>query len=497
MQDELSPGVRALPLGPRTLIWSDRTGRGLWDAPAVRGTLRSGDGPPALLARLAALGLAPGGPPIGARIPCRSHWALLLPSESALWCADPTRPTPGGFAWRGLPLDPDEVALWRAFNGARSLDAAAREAGCGPARAATFASRLTRFEVQALQLRALPVRPGDPGLFRLAAAPRPVGPRLAHQVDPSGGTDLARWHAEEIHDAATHFDLVETTVAHAFEHPHPALGGLGFGARLQDRLALSGAVGAGGLLVEVGPGTGALAAAWMARAAETGRTPARYLRIDAAPALLAAQATRAPGTEGRRGLAEALPLPDGSVDFLLSNEVIADLRACPEDAAVRELRARYGIPALPSGARYNLGTWRFLEEIARVLRPGGRAYVSEFGDLDELPTETTHLDHPEVSIHFGHAAAVARALGLRADVVRLDRLLGADLHATWLSRPSVGGLRALMARDGAHLEARAWTRHTAPLPQPVEGLVEVPITRDGPGPVMTRFQALLLAKRGA
>lgn len=483
-----------MALGPRTLLWSDATGRGLWDSPAARAVLAGGDGPAALVARMAALGLGPGGPPLPERVPCRGHHALLLPDEPTLWCADPTRPTPGGYAWRGLPLAPHEPALWRACNGARRLDAVAAAAGVPLPAALAFAARLTRFEVQALQLRALPPRPSDPGLSRLAAPPRPRGNRLGHQLDAQGGTDLARWHAEEIRDPQTHFDLVETTVAHAFEHPHPALGGQGYGARLHDRLALSGPVGAGGLLVEVGPGTGALAAAWLARAGQTGRSPHRYLRIDAAPALLAAQAARAPETEGRHGLAEALPLDDASVDFVLSNEVIADLRAAPDGDAVRAARARHGLARLPEGARYNVGTWAFIEEIARVLRPGGRAFVSEFGDLDELPTETTHLDHPEVSIHFGHARAVARSCGLEAEVVRLDHLLGADLTAPWLSRASVGGLRALLARDGAHLEARAWTLATAPRPQPIEGLREVPISQDGPGPVMTRFQALLLRK---
>ena len=79
-------------------------------------------------------------------------------------------------------------------------------------------------------------------------------------------------------------------------------------------------------------------------------------------------------------------------------------------------------------------------------------------------------------------------------MVRLDHLLGANLTATWLSRPSTLALRALCARSGMHLEARAWTVASAPRPVAVEGLVEVPITRDGPGPVITRFQALLLRK---
>jgi len=491
------PQVRTVTLGDRVLLWSDRTGRGLWDSEGARAALETGAGPGPLLARLAALGMIDGGAPLLDRVAVRNAHALLLPASQELWCANPLCPTSGGFDWQALELEPPEVLLWRAFNGTRTLRQAAERAGVGTDTALALAGRLTRLEVQALQLREHPARPDDIARRRLFSPPRPPGPRLEHQLDTRGGTVLARWHEEEIKTPGTHFDLVETTLAHAFEHPHAALHGQGFGARLLDRLALSGSVGEGGLLVEVGPGTGALAAAWLARAEETNRTPSRYLRIDAAPALLAMQAIRAPGTEGVRGLADALPLEDASVDFLLSNEVIADLRAAPEDAMVRALRTRHGLSALPDGARYNVGTWRFIEEIARVLRPGGRAYISEFGDLDEVPRETIHLDHPEVSIHFGHALRVARSCGLAADVVRLDLLLGADLHASWLSRPSTLALRALCARHGEHLEARAWTCSTAPRPVPLEGLEEVPITRDGPGPVITRFHALLLRKGGA
>ena len=39
----------------------------------------------------------------------------------------------------------------------------------------------------------------------------------------------------------------------------------------------------------------------------------------------------------------------------------------------------YGIEPFPSRAWINVGAWRFVAEIARVLRPGGAAWLSEFG----------------------------------------------------------------------------------------------------------------------
>ena len=38
-----------------------------------------------------------------------------------------------------------------------------------------------------------------------------------------------------------------------------------------------------------------------------------------------------------------------------------------------------------------------------------------FGSIDELPEETTHLNHPEISIHFGQLEEVAKKLVFKHD----------------------------------------------------------------------------------
>ena len=134
------------------------------------------------------------------------------------------------------------------------------------------------------------------------------------------------------------------------------------------------------------------------------------------------------------------------------------------------------------------------EELARVMAPGGVAVLTEFGGIDEIPRETEQLDHPEVSIHFGHLCAVSRALGLSARCVPLADFLRADLSQSWLSRHSHEALRARMRAEGRHLAARAWTPQNLSLPWPVEGLEWVPLSDEGPGPLMTRFIALVLVK---
>jgi SAM-dependent methyltransferase len=410
-----------------------------------------------------------------------------------------SEPGPGGPPYRALPLTPDEDRLWAQLNDARTLGAAAARAGVDPDRARAFAARLTRPSVQALGLLDAPPGPRDRAARRLWGPPRPASPRTADHGDGFGGTDLRRWHEEQISDAATHFDQRETTVAHCFARPSPMLGGLPYGAALLDALRARGLDPAGRRVVEVGPGTGQLCRDLLDHLRRLGAPPpADWLRLDLSPVLLAAQAARCPETRGRQADATRLDLPPGSVDLLLCNEVLADLPAtrwAPGGGGPVDERLRAaGLRPLPGDGPYNLGAWQLLEGTARALAPGGAAFFTEFGGEDEQPEEAARLDHPEVSIHFGHLAALAAHLGLDAELLPLAELLGADLHARWLGRPGYAALRALHAAAGGALEARAWTAADAPRPEPVDGLRDVPVTEDGPGPVITRFPALILRR---
>lgn len=94
-------------------------------------------------------------------------------------------------------------------------------------------------------------------------------------------------------------------------------------------------------ILEVGTGTGRLAAALLARGA-------RVHAVDFSPGSLEAASTRAPGASLALADARALPFPDASFDVALASEVIEHV---PE-------------------------TGRFLAELRRVLKPGGRAVLS-------------------------------------------------------------------------------------------------------------------------
>lgn len=453
-------------------LWSSLTGRHAIVAPESLSPLA-----PPLEARLKRLGML-GDVDAARLVVIRSRWPLLRPQQSELWHPVPSVRTAGGHAWTSRPLSDEALRLWRAINDARTVADVAAKAGLPLRQALEILSGWTSPEVQAVQLRDAPPSPREP-LWHLLATPRAAGRRTSDQRGDHGQTTLTEWHLA-IENGDRHFDDVETTVAHALGLPHPALRGRTYGQALGDALGDR----VRGRVLEVGCGDGEMAAAF-------GWAP--YVRCDLSPELLRTQAKRAPHTLGVLGDGARLPFRDSSFDLVLSNEVIADLSAVPEELAADRID-RYGLPR--GDGAYNLGAWQLVEEIARVLKPGGSAFVSEFGSLDEAPEEAVQLDHPEVSIHFGHLLSVARQNGLDAEVVRLDDLLGVDLTARQLARPHHEGLRAMMRAEGRHLPARAWTPETlaATLPWPVEGLAWVPMSEPGAGPLVTRFYALLARK---
>lgn len=493
----LGEHVQVETLGGRRIVWNRITGRHVAIDAEALGRLADPDSD-ALRDRFRRMHLLTAPDP-AKLIACRSRLPLLRPDQPALWYPWPQVRTAGGHGWVCRRLDPDELAIWCAIDDRHPVSYVAARVGAPLARVVAFLAELTAIDVQAVQLRDAAPPPTDPSLWRIVTVERPDSPRTADQRGAAGETTLTDYHLG-ITDGERHFDDRETTVAHAHGLPHPAFGGRRYGEVLYDALAGEGWFPERGPVLEVGCGDGELAEAFF------GRDPAmRYIRADLSPELLRTQRARVPATHGVLADATALPFRDGSVTRVICNEVIADLSAVPFDpaapdgpasAALRALLRRYGFPDPDRPRHYNVGAWRFVEEVARVLVPGGRAFVSEFGAPDALPEEAVALDHPEVGIHFGELAAVARACGLEARVVRLDDLLGADLSARQLWREHHHGLRAMARAESVHLPARAWREDQlrSALPWPVEGIAWVPMREEGAGPLMTRFWALLVRR---
>jgi ubiquinone/menaquinone biosynthesis C-methylase UbiE len=143
-----------------------------------------------------------------------------------------------------------------------------------------------------------------------------------------------------MHSAARHYDLLAWLLT------------LGRERALRERLVELARLAPGEIVLDVGCGTGSLAVVAKGRVGPAGRVTG----IDASPEMIAQARTKA----ARAGLdirfdiarAEALPLPDGSVDVVLSTLMLHHL-----PAKVRE---------------------RFAGEIRRVLKPTGRVLAVDF-----------------------------------------------------------------------------------------------------------------------
>jgi len=312
-------------------------------------------------------------------------------------------------------------------------------------------------------------------------------PSLRRAVEPAPEPtyDTREYHKQEITAADEQFDQRETTLSHALREPHPALGGRTYGAAMAQAVLQRDLLPAKPeralAVVEVGGGTGFFAAAFLdglALKAPVAFNRLRYTIVDLAPALRSSQRERTRKHADRvrqvGGDAERLPLADASVDFLISNEVIADLAVSPvrrvdvdgtsgEDGGPgAELVRKYGLAVEDAPGLFfvNAGAIRLLEECQRVLRPGGTAILTEYGSHTRYPEPSTHLDHPEFSIHFGHVKQVAERLGFEVGLEHLGPLLGLDgtvevLHTT---QTFFETLRAFLASQGVRLEKLAYTR---------------------------------------
>jgi SAM-dependent methyltransferase len=400
-------------------------------------------------------------------------------------------------AWGERPitqvlLDEEETAMWDAFDGEKRLIELRDRFDRG--KLLRLVRRLVHSDVQALKLCQMPMstfarRPQLAPAYLTSTMPyrswrpgEPVPDALATEVSP------LTYYERDVEDAAEQFDHRETTLSHLLRVPHPALAGRTYGQALIDGLSQRGflpvAPSAGGparrlAVLEIGGGLGYMAGDVLGRLRQLG-FDVDYTIVELAPALAAAQRQRLSGHDVQwvEGDVLAVELADASFDVVLSNEMIGDLPAkhlrrsdlglppLGEEGAADPTRVRAlgrgGELAVDLGVNLDdapdplflmTGAFELIERIARWLRPGGFAAVTEFGQHAMWPRLSTHLDHPELSTHFGQLQTAARALGLRAgiefvmDVLDLDR----DAKGLATTRSHFRALRALFAAAGAEL----------------------------------------------
>jgi ubiquinone/menaquinone biosynthesis C-methylase UbiE len=180
-----------------------------------------------------------------------------------------------------------------------------------------------------------------------------------------------------MHSAARHYDLLAWLLT------------LGRARALRERFVEIARLAPGEVVLDVGCGTGSLVVAAKRRVGPAGSVRG----VDASPEMIAQ--ARAKAAKARLDVsfdvarAEALPVPDASVDVVLSTLMLHHL-----PAAVRE---------------------RFAGEIRRVLKPGGRALAVDFeppargrGGLISQIHRHAHVPLREITALLGRA-------GLRVD----------------------------------------------------------------------------------
>jgi SAM-dependent methyltransferase len=389
-------------------------------------------------------------------------------------------------AWGDRPvtqvmLDPEETAMWDAFDGEKRL--AELRLKHDPKKLAALVHRLTHSDVQALKLSMMPwstyaKRPGIAPRYLVSTMPYPKW-QPGTPVPPA--LDLTEYHRTSISEADAQFDHQETTLSHLLRTPHPALGGRTYGQALIDALDRRGVFASGSVRVlEIGAGLGYVARDAIARLRATGHT-VDYTIVELSPALVAAQQKLVgAGATWVTGDALAAKLPDAAFDLVVCNEMVGDLPAkqlaradvgfaADGSGTVDRERLRAYSPVAadlgialddaPDPFYLQTGAFELVARIARWLAPGGTAVVTEFGDTNAWPRLSTQLDHPELSTHFGQLHQIARGAGLEGSVEFVIDLLDLDRTQQGLvtTRSQFRALRALLADNGVDLPKIGFT----------------------------------------
>ncbi len=402
-------------------------------------------------------------------------------------------------AWGDNPiaqhrLSADEAKVYWAIDGERTLKAIAFDEGLSEDVVLGTIKRLAHHGVQAVKLSALALR-----FYKKRPAMRPqylnstmpyaryepgestVPPAIESFFSPEG------YYRGEVENADDQFDHEETTLSHLLRLPHPALGGRTYGESLARALFEKDRIPEGEVkILEVGGGLGFMAKAVCESLIAAGRTVTYHI-LELSPTLAAAQRERTAGLPVTIHMGDALTtaFPDVGYDLVLANEMIGDLMAVKlahktfglgeedhDDAKfdaglatsglAGELIKKYTMPIgdAPDPFYLNLGAWQFVERLHPVMKPGATAVITEFGEMGKWPRLSTQLDHPELSIHFGHLTLVARAVGFETDFAFVMDLieLRRDLEGLATTRSYFRALKALLADRGVELEKIGYTR---------------------------------------
>jgi len=410
------------------------------------------------------------------RFPVKSKWNV--------WHRDDDGLVTFVTAWGDRPvstltLDAAETAVWDALDPEKPLTALSEQHDANVITQLTV--KLVHNDVQALKLSHFPfsfykgradMQP--PYLtstmpyakFSAAAGDAPLS--QAESVSPTN------YYQHDIADADEQFDHQETTLSHLFREPHPALANRTYGQAVVDALAQRDALPSGtARILEIGGGLGFFAKA-VVEALVARELTVEYTIIELSPTLAATQRERCAGlpvTVVESDILEA-ELASDAYDLIFANEMVGDLPATRLSSAdldktedlgeagrlIRDHELR--LDDAPESFYMLTGALQLMEKLPAALAPGGTAFITEFGELSQYPRLSTHLDHPELSIHFGWMQHVAKRFELQTeyayviDLIDMDR----DLEGLASTRSYLRALCALMKQHGVELRKIGYTR---------------------------------------
>ncbi|NKB80998.1 MAG: methyltransferase domain-containing protein [Nitrospirales bacterium] len=290
---------------------------------------------------------------------------------------------------------------------------------------------------------------------------------------------LTEFHHKGIQQHHGHFEIIETTVSHLFREPCEALHGLTYGRLLAKTLRQLGWWNPKPRrIVEVGAGLGYVSREMARELSANEQQGCEYVFLDLTRPFLTSQMqlAREAGWDAHavHANAEQLPFPDASVDLVIDNENLADMTpthfkkeefeswkgATPEHQTVLELIRRLRLPLdqpLPDEIIVNSGAMTFLMELWRVLRPGGRAVLIEFGIETGWPDPVRLPGHTEYEVQFSHLRQTARWLGFREQYCPLPQFLSIQPDTQVLCTGAAYAIRRFCEAEGKPFAVRAYT----------------------------------------
>ncbi|MGH7231136.1 MAG: class I SAM-dependent methyltransferase [Nitrospiraceae bacterium] len=293
-----------------------------------------------------------------------------------------------------------------------------------------------------------------------------------------GAEHLSEFHLHEITKREGHFDQIETTVSHLFREPSDALQGLTYGRLLAKHLRRLGWwTPKPRMVLEVGGGLGYVAREMAQELSAAERQGVRYIFLDLTRSFVESQLSLSESRWNRSGIqahAEWLPVKDLSIDLLIDNENLADMtpvqvrrtevesgrstQPLHQEALdwIRRTRLPLG-QDVPAEFMFNLGPIRFLAEVWRVLRPGGRAILVEFGIESGWPAPVKLPGHTEYEVQYTHLRHVARWLGFQERYFALPQFLMLKPDTQLLCTGATYAIQRFCTALGKTFAVRAYT----------------------------------------